>query len=152
MKLVCPLSFILVVAAGCSTTPIPTGAEKPVRYASSVQVASYDSDTRTSTTRLEVFPSVEAVGQRSYRIIALLARGGNREDEGLIMNANAWRARQLGAEGMIIIDKDASPLVNMNTSVRIGGWPGSDKSSKEKPVFRAYAIVFTSLKPPRHDP
>src|ERR1700733_4908307 len=142
MKPIHLLGIIVFVIAGCTTTPAPAGAEKPVRYASAVQVARYDSENRTPTASLEMFPSIEAVGQRPYRIIALLTRGGNREDEGLIMNAIAWRARQLGAEGLIAINDSKNPLINVNTTVRVGGWPSSDSGNKEKPLFRAYAIVF----------
>ena len=138
------LFVVALLIVGCSTEYVSVNGEKPPRYATDVQVARYETENRAPSARLEVFNSVDALRQRHYRIIALLTREGNREDEGLIMNAIAWRARQLGAEGIIppgFIPSTGStngPQISVNTSVNIGFWNEGNKN-----IFRACAIVFT---------
>lgn len=147
MKRLAPFVVARLIV-GCSTENNSVNGENPPHLSNGVQVALYDSEKRIPTTQLEVFLTQEAVKDRPYRIIALLTRKGKREDEGLVMNAIAWRARQIGAEGLIPASvAGVGPSVSVNTSVRIGGgmWWGGDK--EEEPVFRACAIVFTG--PPR---
>jgi hypothetical protein len=112
---VCALSFLV---AGCHTYDV--NGEKPVRYANNVQIVLLNSTPRTITKSIQIFETPDDV-KRPYHKIALLSRSGHREDEGLIFNAFAWRARQIGADGIIIL-----------TASR--GWPDFQ--------FRANAIVF----------
>jgi hypothetical protein len=109
------LSFLLV---GCRTYDV--NGEKPVRYAKDVQVVLLDSTPRTATKSIRIFETPDDI-KRPYHKIALLSRSGHREDEGLIDNAFAWRARQIGADGIIILTASH-------------GWPDFQ--------FRADAIIF----------
>jgi hypothetical protein len=109
------LSFLV---AGCHTYDV--NGDKPVRYANDVQIVLLDSTSRTITKSIQIFETPDDV-KRSYHKIALLSRSGHREDEALILNAFAWRARQIGADGIIMLAPSR-------------GWPDFQ--------FRANAIVF----------
>ena len=105
-------------ACGCRTYDV--NGEAPVRYSKEVQIVQLDSAPRAITKTIQIFETATDV-QRPYHKIALLTRSGHREDEGLIFNAFAWRARQLGADGIIIL-----PAAH--------GWPDYQ--------FHAQAIIF----------
>jgi hypothetical protein len=138
MKTVAILLTALTLCA-CRTEYVSSTGEPTPRYANEVQVARYDATDRQPTAQLEVFSNPQALGNRPYRVIALLTREGYRRDEGLIMNAIAWRARQIGAEGLI----PEGPVY--------GGSPWAH-GRWEQPVFRALAIVFSSQPPPPPPP
>ena len=91
------LSFLL---NGCHTYDVASA--KPVRYAKEVQVIPLDTAKRAITPSVQIFESAADV-QRPCHKIALLSRPGHRGDEGLIVNALAWRARQLGADGLVLL-------------------------------------------------
>jgi hypothetical protein len=141
MKPIHVLVVVLATLVSCGT-PTPPGAEKPVRYAAGVQVALYDSEKRSPTTQLEVYQSEKSIETRPFRIIAMLTRNGHHEDEANIVNAIAWRARQLGAEGLILL-----PTVEPGRSVS-APFVNIDEGHKGEPIFRAHAIVFTAKATP----
>jgi hypothetical protein len=118
----------LLILTGCYSYDI--NGEQPVRYASGVRVVSYDSTVRQPANSIQVFDSPGEV-KRPYHKIALLSRPGNREDQALVMAAIIWRARHLGADGIIFL-----PV--------IGGWP--------EVQFSGHAIVFVRIpsQPIRH--
>lgn len=89
-----------LLAAGCTTTVDPYA---PVRYGDSVQVVSYDSTPRPFNPSVQVFSSPAALQGRPYHLIAELYRGGWPNDQPLIMNALIWRAKSLGADGVILL-------------------------------------------------
>ena len=126
------LSFILsilFVLTGCETTS--TNIANPVpRYGKSVQVAQYDQTPRNINPDFEVFAS-EASVRRPFKIIALVSRHANLQDEGLMMTAIAWRAKQLGADGMIVLRAAGGGF-------ELGNFGGG------QPIFRAHAIVWTA--------
>ena len=131
MKPFCLVFILLACCAGCATTTPVATADKPPRYASRVQVARYDATERSVRPEFAVYADAASV-PRPYRIIALVSHNANPEDQALMMQAIAWRARQLGADGMIVL-----PPIS-------GGWHADGFGTKSKePVFSAHAIIFT---------
>jgi hypothetical protein len=114
--------------AGCASAPVNSADPAP-RYASRIKVAIYDLTPRTPTTSLDVF---DAPPSRPHKVIALLSHKAEPNDSAAMMNAIAWRARQLGAQGMIV-------LPPQDTGVRWNNW-GMEKG---EPIYSANAIVFT---------
>jgi hypothetical protein len=80
---------LLIGCAGRS--PTRSADDEPVRYAKSVNVAVYDTTQRATVATLAVFQGGQEPA-RPYHVIALLSRDGWPNDEGLVMNAIAWRA------------------------------------------------------------
>ncbi len=110
------------LVAGCtSNNPDPA-----VRYGTTVQVIRYDGGHYAPTKTLQVFDTAEEVKQ-PYHKIAKVTRPGHREAEGKIVNALIWRARQAGAEGLILLPPKH-------------GWPDYQ--------FSATAIVFDPTNTP----
>ena len=126
--------FCLALLTGCSSTN-PSG-DKPVRYASSVQVTPFGPLPSQPSPTIEVFQTERAIGNRPYHIIALLTREAFPRDEGLITSALIWRAQHIGANGIILLGS--------------AGYTGQDivvfrnfaSSTGGQTVFRANAIVF----------
>ncbi|MGD1086272.1 MAG: hypothetical protein ABSA47_16170 [Verrucomicrobiota bacterium] len=98
------LSILLVmIAASCSTTPKDESG-KPVVHANRVKIVMYDSKERTRSTSTEVF-DLSRGGKapiRPYKVIALLTCEGTVNEETDMLNAIIYRARQLGADGLVI--------------------------------------------------
>jgi len=117
--------------AGCSTPVSENSTDPAPRYASRINVAQYDLTPRSPSLSLEVFDSAEAV-KRPYKVIALLSHKAEPNDSAKMMNAIAWRARQLGAQGMIV-------LKPQDTGIRWNQW-GMERA---EPIYSANAIVFT---------
>lgn len=92
--------FVIMVATGCSSPPESRNGEAPVRYAQYVKVATFDTTVRPATDKLTVYREKPAF---KYHTIATLTIDGELEKEGALINAIAWRARQLGADGIIIL-------------------------------------------------
>jgi len=69
-------------------------------------MALYDTASRTPTTRLDVFQPSEKP-TRPYHVIALLTADGPAHDEGECTQGMVIRARQLGADGLIILEPEA---------------------------------------------
>ena len=123
--------FILFVLTGCETTST-NAADSAPRYGNSVQVAQYDKTPRKINPDFEVFGR-EADVQRPFKIIALVSRNAQPQDEGRMMTAIAWRAKQLSADAMIVLQPNG------------GGWKYDNFGGRSgEPIFRAHAIVYTA--------
>ena len=136
MKILCVLSVLCVLITGCQeyTVNSKTGERVP-RYAGRIQVALYDQTTRPENPNFEVFARPEDV-KRPYKIIALLAHEANPEDEAMMMNAIAYRAKKLGADAMIVLNQQANNA-QVNQVVQIA-------NNERKPqIYRANAIIYT---------
>lgn len=131
MKLI--TSSALFVASALLLTAcrsIPANSNDPApRYARRIKVAQYDLTTRTPTLSLEVFDTAPA---RPHKVIALLSHKAEPNDSAAMMNAIAWRARQLGAHGLIV-------LKPQETGMRWNHW-GMERG---EPIYSANAIIFT---------
>ena len=91
---------IFIFLAGCAAPPVSRNGEPPVRYAAYVKVAIFDTTERPATDKLSVYREKPAF---KYHTIATLTIDGELEKEGALINAIAWRARQLGADGIIVL-------------------------------------------------
>jgi hypothetical protein len=131
------IALTSLIITGCYSTD-PNG-DKPIRYASSVQVAPYDSIQRAPSATIEVFQDASAIGNRPYHVIALLTREGYPNDEGLITSALIWRAKHIGANGIILLNTSGGGQQSFAFG-NANGIIGS--SSPGQIVFRADAIVF----------
>ncbi|MGC9944468.1 MAG: hypothetical protein ABSE48_21800 [Verrucomicrobiota bacterium] len=136
MKMLAAFAATLLLT-GCYSYDV--NGSRPVRYASGVQVATYDSTPRQPSASVRAFQSPAEV-QRPYHVIALLSREGYLRDEGLIVNALVWRAKQMGANGIILLNVtseggDQAFAFGANGSFLAG-------SSPAQCVFTANAIVF----------
>jgi len=132
MKLFVPLVvLVLSLCPGCSTTPSGNPADPAPKYAGRINVARYDVTPRVPSTAFEVFTRADEV-QQPYKIIALLSHESKPKDSGLMINAIAWRARQLGADAMIL-------LPPQETGLRWNQWG----VQKQQPIYSANAIVYT---------
>jgi hypothetical protein len=99
MKIIFMLATLLLLVS-CSSTPVSTSGEPPVRYARYVKVAIYDSTSRPATDKLTV---IRETPTRKYHTIATLTIDGTAEKEGELVNALAWKARQMGADSILIL-------------------------------------------------
>jgi hypothetical protein len=135
-RLFCHFALFCLLFTGCAeyTTSSSTG-EKIPRYAGRIQIALYDPTPRQPKPDFEVFADAQSV-KRPYRIIALLAHKANPEDEGLMMNAIAYRARKLGADGMIVLPRPGRGW-------KFGQVGDIGSGGSEEGVYRAHAIIFT---------
>lgn len=82
------------------------------------------------------------------RIIARLSRPGAASKEAAMIDALAWRARQLGANGIIPVIPNAPTgrnQVKVNVNVGQPWWWNNDKQSD--PVFVVDAFVYETDKP-----
>jgi hypothetical protein len=109
-----------LLLAGCQSRSYDVNGSQPVRYAREVQIVMLNPSARPVSPTIQIFENATEV-KRAFTKIALLHRSGHREDEGLIVNAMAWRARQIGADTIIILPAGR-------------GWPDYQ--------FHAQAIVF----------
>jgi len=100
MRLIIPtVCLAAIFIAGCASTPDPN---EPPRYGTSVQVVSYDSTPRPFNPDVQVFSNPNDVQGRPRHPIAQLVRVGWPNDQALIQNALIWRAKSLGADGVIL--------------------------------------------------
>ena len=99
MKTKLLLLLVTLAVAGCHSYNV--NSNWPVRYASGVQVTPYTSSPHSRLTTIEVFDNSSQV-TRPYHRLARLSRGGHRSDKGRITNALIWRARQMGADAIIL--------------------------------------------------
>ena len=129
MKLLLSSLSTVLMLTGCTSTA-PNGEQVP-RYAGRIEVAIYDTTVRPPVKSLDVFDDAASV-KRPYKIIALLSHESKPSDSGRMMNAIAFRARQLGADGMIVLPPRATGY-QWNG---YGGGPG-------QPIYSAQAIIFT---------
>lgn len=140
----------LLVAAllmpGCASTSSQQSVDKPPPKANRVQVLMYDTAPRAKTDHVDVF--VQNPPERPYKIIALLTCEGRVDQEVVMSTAIYYRARQIGADGVVnpgAITTQREATVNVATrpgqqlimnAIGIGG-------SEARSVFRDYAIVYT---------
>ena len=100
-----PNNFLIAVAVmlltGCHSYDV--NGTRPVRYANSVLVTVLDSTPRPFSQTIEVFQNTEELKTRPYRKIALLSHSGWPNDETLLNNALIWKAKSLGATGVILM-------------------------------------------------
>lgn len=119
---------LLLLLASCSSTPVANPNDPPVRYARYVQVAIFDSSPRSATTKLDILQT--APTQKNH-VIAELTIEGSAENEGKLINALAWKVRQLGADALVVL----TPVGQRNYDAL--GIP-----EETHWIFRADAIVF----------
>jgi len=119
--------------AGCNTSTPERLGEPPPPRAGRVQVLVYDSTPRPKTDRLDVYDV--KMPDRSYKVIAPLTCEGAAEEEVLMTRAIFYRARQIGADGVLsgtaAFTQKGEPII-----YGVGG------ASKTRCVFRARAIVY----------
>jgi hypothetical protein len=127
MKIAILLSTLLLLV-GCSSTPVSTSGDPPVRYARYVQVATFDFSPRSATAKLDI---LQTPPTRKNHVIAELTIDGSAENEGKLINALAWKARQLGADALVVL----TPVGQRNYDAL--GIP-----EETHWIFRANAIVF----------
>ena len=98
-------NFLIAVAVmlliGCHSYDV--NGTRPVRYANSVQVTALDSTLRPFSKTIEVFQNADELKTQPYRKIALLSHSGWPNDEALLNNALIWKAKSLGATGVILL-------------------------------------------------
>lgn len=97
------MGAMLLLLVGCNTMPpatVPSAGDPPVRYVQYIKVANYDSSTHPATSKLTIFREVPNL---KYHTIATLTVSGTADKEGALVNALAWKARQLGADSIIIL-------------------------------------------------
>ena len=118
---------------GCKSTNY---TERPPRYGTSVQVVAYDSTPRKVNPDFQVFAR-EADVPQPFKIIAMVCRNAKPQDQGLMMQAISWRAKQLGADAMIVLPPEATGYSWGMAGNFAGGGPN-------QPIYRAHAVVYTS--------
>jgi hypothetical protein len=127
-----PILFAFVflwLLTGCHTYDV--NGTTPVRYANTVQVISLDSTQRPFSKAIEIFQNPDELHGRAYRKIALLSHEGWPNDETLLVNALIWKAKSLGADGVILMP-----------STRNGYEFNAFAHSGVSYTFHAQAIVF----------
>jgi hypothetical protein len=72
-----------------------------------VKTALYDTAARAVTTRLDVFQPGEKPS-RPFHVIALLTAEGAAHDEAECVQGMVIRARQIGADGLAILEAEAT--------------------------------------------
>jgi hypothetical protein len=126
------VSLVLVILFG------PGCASKGPRYASSVQVALYTSETYPPTTELDIFDNLDPLPP--HRVLGLLMREGYHRDEGLILTALIWRAKQMGANAIVRLPLRDQDMTYSALRVRD---VASAKAEAQQPVWRVHAIRYT---------
>jgi hypothetical protein len=133
MKTKILLLLTVALLAGCHSYDY--NGHRSVRYAGDVRVLVYDQTPRQPAANIQIFDNLNPPPAK-YKVIARLGRDGNRSDETRILGALAWRARQLGANGMIVGVVEKSDQMQFD---RIGNYmhfgPGS-------PRFNGVAILY----------
>jgi hypothetical protein len=92
----------------------------------------YDQAQRPKTTHLDVYDAKPP--QRPYKVIALLTCEGGVDQEVVMTRAIYYRARQLGADGVLNAPADHPELSTLNITRGV---------MQPRCVFRAKAIVYT---------
>jgi hypothetical protein len=146
----CPYLLTSLVAAllmsGCASSSSEQSADKPPPKANRVQVLMYDTTPRPKTAHLDVFE--QNPPDKSYKVIALLTCEGRVDQEVVMTTAIYYRARQIGADGVMnagTINSQRESSVNVANSVgqqvmmNAMGMGGSEVRS----IFRDYAFIYT---------
>ena len=120
--------LLAMIAASCATPTDESG--NPVKHADRVKVFMYDSKPRGRSTSVDVLDLSRGGTEpgRPYKVIAVLTCEGADYEEPEMLSAIKYRARQLGAEAVIIRPPDNS----------YGLWTALSK----RMVFRGQAIVY----------
>jgi hypothetical protein len=105
------LGVAVLLACGCRSAPPDPNA--PPRYGEKVQVISYDSTPRPFNPNIQVFSGYGAMQGRSRHPIADLMIVGWPNDQALIMNALIWRAKSLGADGVVLLPPRYAEFVSV---------------------------------------
>lgn len=122
---------MILFVLGCRTSSTENPADPAPRYASRINVARYDITQRQPSTAFTVYDESTAI-TRPFKIIAYLSHGAKPSDSAAMLNAIAWRARQLGADGMVVLQPE-------DTGFSVNQFGGGHR----QPVYRANAFVFT---------
>ena len=143
MKILFALLVSSLILTGCHSYDV--NSSRPVRYANGVKVLEYDHTQRAPSPTIQIFDRFNPAPAH-YVALASLSRMGYLQDESLIDNALTWRARQLGANGIILLPPEQSDysagfaIANANGGFATGG--------SSQPVFRAVAILIPTASTP----
>ena len=97
------LSLGAMALVGCRTTKVGQDQNAPPRYAESVQVITYDSTPRPFNPSITVFYNFAGLENRPRHPIAELDKVAFPNDQALVRNALIWRAKSLGADGILML-------------------------------------------------
>ena len=134
-QLILPLLLFMLV--GCASPSTQKDAEKPPPKAARVELVVYDPTPRQKTSRLDVYD--KAPPQRPYKVIALLTCEGAVDQEAVMTTAILYRARQLGADG--VMTAEAQGYKEVDVVIGRPGWRFG-RSDNNRCIFRARAIVY----------
>ena len=123
-------SLIAVVISGLVLAGCATGPDSPPRHMDRVQVLMYDSTKRPMTRQVELYDSAP---EKQNRVIALITCEGAYHEEIVMKKAIIFKARQLGAQGVVWKDPDKATA---------GGGSAYGGSFGGRRLFRAEAVVF----------
>ena len=137
--------FLLALAAITSFAGCVTSYFDPPK-ADRVQIMRYDSTFRPSTTDLDVFGQIPPT--RPYKVIALLTCEGRLDQEVVMTTAIYYKARQVGADGVInpnAVATHGDPTLHVADTVQkqVIMNPVGLEANNQRCVFRAYAFVYT---------
>ena len=123
--------ILATILTGACTSVAPDTGDVP-RLTDKVTVAVFDSTKRPVSTSVMTFTSAAQV-PGPYRTLARLNVIAKSQEEAVALNAISYRARQLGAMGLILLPQE-QPYTSWNASA-------TDKNLRN---FRAEAIVIES--------
>jgi len=112
-------------------------AEKPPPKAGRVQVLVYDSTPRHKTQNLDVYERKPPA--RPFKVIALLTCEGAVDQEIIMTTAIFYRARLLGADGIMTLEPQN---YGEPGSFAISGGPGYAWAHNHRRIYRGHAIVY----------
>jgi hypothetical protein len=132
------LMLVTVTAlTGCATNSSQKANDKKPPYANNVQILMYDSAPRPKTDHVDVYDT--KLPGKPYKVIALMTYEARPDEEIVVTRAVLYRARQMGAQGVI----DATTvLTNQQDPLVFGSRGGFGGGSKTRCVFRFQAIVY----------
>jgi hypothetical protein len=134
---------VALIMAGCSTTPEQSRPETKPPKANRVQILMYDTTPRTKTTHLDVYDTKPP--ERPYKVIALLTCEGAVDQEVVMTTAIFYRARQIGADGVLgagTINTEVDTLNVTEGVVQQAMMKGFGLGSSARSIFRYRAIVY----------
>lgn len=118
-------ALLILLPIGCATAP-----DGPPSKMGRVKVLPYDSVSRAMTPSLEIFSKSP---EKPHKIIALITCEGAYHEEVIMMKAIHYKARQLGADGVIQLNHFAATT---GSGSMYGGQVGG------RSLFRAEAFVY----------
>lgn len=131
MKKLFAAFLITLLVAGCATTP---GADQPPKHAKRVKLVVYDSSPRSKLDHIDVFDQTQPI-TKPHKNIALLTCEGAAHEEPEMTEAIIYRARMLGADGVIILPINSYQQGDL--FIRGSGGGGGGRC-----VFRGEAVVY----------